>query len=141
MIEHPDTLIGLGDGGAHYGFICDSSFPTTLLAYWTRDREKGARLPLPQAVHALSRANAVAVGMTDRGLIAPGMKADINVIDYDRLTLHAPRIVTDLPAGGKRMIQDADGYDATIVSGVVTYRGGIPTGALPGRLVRGGAFR
>jgi N-acyl-D-amino-acid deacylase len=138
MIEHPDTLIGLGDGGAHYGFICDSSFPTTLLAYWTRDREKGARLPLTRAVRALSRANALAVGMTDRGLIAPGMKADINVIDYERLTLQAPRIVTDLPAGGKRMIQDADGYDATIVSGVVTYRGGIPTGALPGRLVRGG---
>ena len=137
MIEHPDTLIGLGDGGAHYGFICDSSFPTTLLAYWTRDREKGPRLPLARAVHALSRANALAVGMTDRGLLAAGMKADINIIDYDRLTLHAPRVVTDLPAGGKRMIQDADGYDTTIVSGVVTYRGGVHTGALPGRLVRG----
>ncbi len=137
MIEHPDTLIALGDGGAHYGFICDSSFPTTLLAYWTRDRRKGPRLPLAQAVHALSRANALAVGMTDRGLIAPGMKADINVIDYEHLTLHAPRVVADLPAGGRRMIQDADGYETTIVSGVVTYRNGLHTGALPGRLVRG----
>ncbi len=136
MIEHADTLVALGDGGAHYGFICDSSFTTTLLTYWTRDRRKGPRVPLARAVHALSRANALAVGMTDRGLIAPGMKADLNVIDYDRLTLHAPRVVTDLPAGGKRMIQDADGYETTIVSGVVTYRGGVHTGALPGRLVR-----
>jgi N-acyl-D-aspartate/D-glutamate deacylase len=137
MIEHPDALIALGDGGAHYGTICDSSFPTTLLAYWTRDRAKGPRLEVARAVNALSRANALAVGLADRGLIAPGMKADINVIDYDRLTLHPPRVVADLPAGGKRMIQDADGYDVTIVSGVVTYRGGMPTGALPGRLVRG----
>jgi N-acyl-D-amino-acid deacylase len=140
MIEHPDALIALGDGGAHYGMICDSSFPTTLLAYWTRDRAKGPRLALPRAVNALTRANALAIGLTDRGLIAPGMKADINVIDYDRLTLHPPHVVADLPAGGKRMIQDADGYDVTIVSGVVTYRAGIATGALPGRLVRGGAY-
>jgi N-acyl-D-amino-acid deacylase len=140
MIEHPDALIALGDGGAHYGMICDSSFPTTLLAYWTRDRAKGPRMALPRAVNALTRANALAVGLTDRGLIAPGMKADINVIDYDRLTLHPPHVVADLPAGGKRMIQDADGYAVTIVSGVVTYRAGVPTGALPGRLVRGGAY-
>ena len=138
MIEHPDALIALGDGGAHYGMICDSSFPTTLLAYWTRDRSKGPRLGLPRAVHALTRANAEAVGLTDRGLIAAGMKADINVIDYGRLQLHPPRVVADLPAGGKRMIQEADGYAITIVSGVVTYRDGVPTGALPGRLVRGG---
>ena len=137
MIEHPDALIALGDGGAHYGMICDSSFPTTLLAYWTRDRSKGPRLDLTRAIHALTQANAQAVGLTDRGLIATGMKADINVIDYDRLQLHPPRVVADLPAGGKRMIQEADGYEATIVSGVVTYRGGVPTGALPGRLVRG----
>jgi N-acyl-D-aspartate/D-glutamate deacylase len=121
--------------------ICDSSFPTTLLAYWTRDRAKGPRLALPRAVKALTRTNALAVGLTDRGLIAPGMKADLNVIDYDGLTLHPPHVVADLPAGGKRMIQDADGYEVTIVSGVVTYRAGIPTGALPGRLVRGGATR
>jgi N-acyl-D-amino-acid deacylase len=138
MIEHPDALLALGDGGAHYGMICDSSFPTTLLAYWTRDRSKGPRLTLPRAVNALTRANAEAVGLTDRGLIAAGMKADINVIDYDRLQLHPPRVVADLPAGGKRMIQEADGYAVTIVSGVVTYREGVPTGALPGRLVRGG---
>jgi N-acyl-D-amino-acid deacylase len=141
MIEHPDALIALGDGGAHYGMICDSSFPTTLLAYWTRDRAKGPRLTLPRAVNALTRANAQAVGLTDRGLIAVGMKADINVIDYDRLRLHPPRVVADLPAGGKRMIQEADGYAVTIVSGVVTYRSGVPTGALPGRLVRGGGAR
>ncbi len=141
MIEHPDTLIALGDGGAHYGMICDSSFPTTLLAYWTRDREKGPRLALPRVVNALTRANAQAVGLTDRGLIAPGMKADINVIDYDRLQLHPPRVVANLPAGGKRMIQEADGYAVTIVSGVVTYRAGVPTGALPGRLVRGAGAR
>ncbi|MDB5397659.1 MAG: amidohydrolase [Rhodospirillales bacterium] len=141
MMEHPDSLIALGDGGAHYGMICDSSFPTSLLAYWTRDRKKGPRMPLVRAVNALTRANALAVGLTDRGLIAPGMKADINIIDYDNLTLHPPRVVADLPAGGKRMIQDADGYDTTIVSGVVTYRAGIPTGALPGRLVRGGGTR
>jgi N-acyl-D-aspartate/D-glutamate deacylase len=138
MIEHPDALIALGDGGAHYGMICDSSFPTTLLAYWTRDREKGPRLELTRAIHALTQANAQAVGFTDRGLIATGMKADINVIDYDGLRLHPPRVVADLPAGGKRMIQEADGYEVTIVSGVITYRAGVPTGALPGRLVRGG---
>ena len=137
MIEHPDALIALGDGGAHYGMICDSSFPTTLLAYWTRDREKGPRLELTKAIHALTQANAQAVGLIDRGLIATGMKADINVIDYDGLRLHPPRVVADLPAGGKRMIQEADGYAVTIVSGVVTYRAGVPTGALPGRLVRG----
>jgi N-acyl-D-aspartate/D-glutamate deacylase len=137
MMEHPDTLIALGDGGAHYGMICDSSFPTTLIAYWTRDRAKGPRMELPRAVNALTRANALAVGLADRGLVAAGMKADINVIDYDRLMLHPPHVVADLPAGGKRMIQDADGYDVTIVSGVVTYRNGVPTGALPGRLVRG----
>ncbi len=118
--------------------ICDSSFPTTLLAYWTRDRAKGPRLDLTRAIHALTHANAQAVGLTDRGLIATGLKADINVIDYDALQLHPPRVVADLPAGGKRMIQEAAGYDVTIVSGVVTYRGGVPTGALPGRLVRGG---
>lgn len=136
MMEHPGTLIALGDGGAHYGTICDSSYPTTLLAYWTRDRTRGPRLPLPWAIRALSRANALAVGLEDRGLVAPGMKADLNVIDYDRLTLHVPRVRWDLPAGGRRLVQRADGFDATIVSGVVTYRDGEPTGAKPGRLVR-----
>ena len=136
MMEHPGTLIGLGDGGAHYGIICDSSYPTSLLAYWTRDREKGPRLPLPWAVRALSHANAQAVGFSDRGLVRSGMKADLNVIDYDRLRLKAPRVRWDLPAGGRRLIQEAEGYDATIVSGIMTYRHGQATGARPGRLVR-----
>jgi N-acyl-D-aspartate/D-glutamate deacylase len=136
MLEHPDTLVGLGDGGAHYGMICDGSYTTSLIAYWTRDRTRGPRLPLPWAIRALTRLTAQAVGLNDRGLIAPGMKADINVIDYDRLQLHAPRVVSDLPAGGRRLTQDADGYDATIMSGVITYRNGAPTGAKPGRLVR-----
>jgi N-acyl-D-amino-acid deacylase len=136
MMEHPNTLIGLGDGGAHYGMISDGSYPTSLIAYWTRDRTRGPRLKLSFVIHALSRRNAVAVGFDDRGLIAPGMKADINIIDYENIRLHSPQVVKDLPAGGRRLIQSADGYDLTIVSGVVTYRKGVHTGALPGRLVR-----
>ncbi|HET8613431.1 MAG TPA: amidohydrolase family protein, partial [Sphingomonas sp.] len=140
MLEHPHTLIALGDGGAHYGMICDSSYPTTLLSYWTRDRVRGPRLPLPSAVRSLSHANAVAIGLTDRGLVKPGMKADLNVIDYDRLRLRAPRVQWDLPAGGRRLVQSAEGFDATIVSGVITYRNGQATGARPGRLVRNPAL-
>lgn len=136
MLEHPDTLVGLGDGGAHYGMISDASYPTSLLAYWTRDRTRGPKLPLPWVIRALTRLNALAVGLNDRGLIAAGMKADINIIDYERLKLHAPRVVNDLPTSGRRLVQDADGYDVTMASGVVTYRQGVHTGALPGRLVR-----
>lgn len=136
MLQHPQTLIGLGDGGAHYGMICDSSYPTSLLEYWTRDRVRGPRLELSQAIRSLSYDNALAMGLSDRGLIQPGMRADINVIDYDRLRVHAPHIVEDLPAGGRRLTQTATGYDATIVNGVVTYRQGVHTGALPGRLIR-----
>lgn len=141
LLEHPDTLIGLGDGGAHYGMICDSSYPTSLLAYWTRDRERGPKLPLPWAINALTRRNALAIGLEDRGLIAPGMKADLNVIDYERLQLKAPSVTYDLPAGGRRLAQKADGYDLTMVSGEVTYRKGEATDALPGRLVRNPATR
>lgn len=136
MITDPNSLIALGDGGAHYSLICDSSFPTFLLTHWTRDRADG-RLPLPWAIRQLSHETARAVGLEDRGLLRPGYKADLNVIDMDRLTLHAPRIAHDLPAGGRRLTQRADGFDATIVSGVVTYRNGEHSGALPGRLVRG----
>ena len=136
MLEHPDTLIALGDGGAHYGIICDSSYTTSILAYWTRDRSRGPRLPLSWAIRSLSHDTARAVGLTDRGVLAPGMKADVNVIDYDNLTLHAPQVQHDLPAGGRRLTQRADGYDATIVSGQITYRHGRATGARPGRLVR-----
>jgi N-acyl-D-amino-acid deacylase len=137
MMIHPNTIIGLGDGGAHYGFICDASFTTYTLTYWTRDVAPEQRMPLEWAVAELSRRPAQAVGLDDRGLIAAGMKADINVIDYERLKLFAPRIVHDLPAGGRRLQQRAQGYDATIVSGAITYREGFATGALPGRLVRG----
>ena len=132
------TVVGLGDGGAHYGMICDASFPTFMLTHWVRDRATG-RLPLPWVVKALSRDPALAVGLDDRGLIAKGKKADLNVIDLDRMRLHKPSVTHDLPAGGRRLAQGADGFCATIVSGVPIYRDGIPTGQLPGRLVRGGA--
>jgi N-acyl-D-amino-acid deacylase len=137
MLEHPDTLLGLSDGGAHYGTICDASFSTYLLAYWARDRQRGVRLRLPFAVHALTQRSARAVGLQDRGVLAVGMKADLNIIDFDRIQLRSPEIVRDLPAGGRRLTQQADGYVATIVNGIPISRGGESTGALPGRLVRG----
>jgi N-acyl-D-amino-acid deacylase len=136
LMEHRHTVIGLGDGGAHYGTISDGSYPTTLLAHWTRDRTRGPRLSPAAAVRMLTRPNAEAVGLRDRGLLAPGLKADLNVIDYDNLKLHRPVAAADLPAGGRRLTQKADGYRLTMVSGTVTYRDGEPTGALPGRLVR-----
>lgn len=137
MITHPDTVLGLGDGGAHLGLICDASYTTTMLAYWTRDRVRGPRVSLPVAVQALTSSTADAVGLCDRGQLTPGYKADINVIDYGRLRLHAPEVKRDLPAGGKRIVQGADGYVATFLSGVATHRQGRATGAMPGRLVRG----
>ena len=137
MLCHPHTVPGLGDGGAHVGTISDGSFPTTLLTHWARDRRRGMTFDLPFLVQRQSRATAEAVGLLDRGLLAPGYKADVNVIDFDGLALSPPRIVHDLPAGGKRLLQDARGYLHTIVSGAETYTDGEPTGALPGRLVRG----
>ena len=134
MMEHENALISLGDGGAHYGMICDSSYTSFLLSYWTRDRTQGPRIPLAKAVRALSRTNAEAIGLFDRGLITTGLKADI--IDLDRLKLRPPHMISDLPAGGRRLVQDAEGYVATIKNGIVTYRDGVPTGALPGRLLR-----
>jgi N-acyl-D-amino-acid deacylase len=136
MITDPNSLIALGDGGAHYGLICDSSFPTFLLSYWTRDRTHGL-LPVSWAVQQLTHVPASAVGLNDRGLIKPGYKADLNVIDWNHLHLQTPEIAFDLPAGGRRLTQKAVGFDATIVSGVVTYRHNVHSGALPGRLVRG----
>lgn len=140
MLTSADTVIGLGDGGAHYGLICDASFPTFVLTYWVRDRVKGAgpRFTLEEAVNRLTHRNALAVGLQDRGLIAEGMKADLNIIDYDRLHLGAPQVAFDLPGGGRRLTQRAVGLEATIVGGEVTYRHGAATGALPGRLVRAG---
>lgn len=137
MMNHPLTILGLGDGGAHVGMICDGSFPTSMLTHWTRDRTRGPRLSLPQVIKAQCHDTAMAVGLRDRGLLRAGYKADLNVIDYQRLLLRRPDIAHDLPAGGRRLVQKAEGYDATIVSGHITYRHGEATGALPGRLVRG----
>ena len=136
MILSPDCVMGLGDGGAHVGTICDGSFPTYLLAHWGRDRTRGERIDLPTLVKCQTHDTARAVNLLDRGVIAPGMKADINVIDFANLRVRAPAMIQDLPAGGSRLEQRADGYLATIVNGEVTYRNGEATDALPGRLVR-----
>lgn len=141
MLGHPDTVMALADGGAHYGLICDSSFPTYFLQRWARDAAEHERIELPKAIAELTSKTAATVGLTDRGLLAPGMKADINVIDFDRLQLRVPEIVYDLPAGGKRMLQKVDGIVATIVNGRITYRNGEHTGELPGRLVRRSAMQ
>jgi N-acyl-D-amino-acid deacylase len=135
MLRDPNAVIGLGDGGAHYGMVCDSTYTTFLLSYWTRDR-KGERISLPQAISKISRETAAAIGLDDRGLLVEGGKADVNVIDYDKLQLSAPWVSHDLPAGGKRVTQSARGYDATIVSGEVILRDDHYTGKRPGRLVR-----
>jgi N-acyl-D-aspartate/D-glutamate deacylase len=137
MIVHPHSVPGLSDGGAHVGMICDGSFPTTMLTHWTRDRTRGPKLALADVVRMQTRDTARTLGLNDRGLIAPGYRADLNVIDYGALALHAPAVAHDLPSGGRRLIQKASGYRATIVAGQVTYRDGEATGALPGRLVRG----
>jgi N-acyl-D-aspartate/D-glutamate deacylase len=136
MMLDKSTVLGLGDGGAHYGMISDASYPTFMLSHWTRDRI-GQRLSLPWVVKALSRETAMTVGLQDRGLLAPGYKADINVMDYDKLKVRRPRVINDLPAGGRRLMQDAEGFVATIVSGTPIMRDGKATGAVPGRLVRG----
>lgn len=137
MMQDPNTVLGLSDGGAHCGAICDASFPTTLLTHWGRDRSRGERLRLEWLVKRQTHDTARQVGLHDRGVLQPGYKADVNLVDFDGLTLHAPRIVHDLPAGGKRLMQEAEGYAATVVAGQVTQRDGEPTGALPGRLLRG----
>lgn len=136
MLRHRHTVMALGDGGAHYGLICDASYTTHALTYWTRDR-KGERWPLAWTVQQLTDVPARTVGLGDRGRLVPGFKADINVIDLDRLGVAAPHPVHNLPGGGRRLEQKARGYRATIVGGEVTYRDGTFTGALPGRLVRG----
>jgi N-acyl-D-aspartate/D-glutamate deacylase len=137
MIAHPNTLLGLGDGGAHVGIMCDATATSYTLTHWTRERGRGALFPVAWAVKRLTHDNATAIGLDDRGLVQIGKKADLNVIDYDRLTLRGPEIVYDLPAGGKRLVQRTEGFEATVLSGTVVYRHGEPTGALPGRLVRG----
>jgi N-acyl-D-aspartate/D-glutamate deacylase len=136
MFVSPHTVSGLSDGGAHVGTICDASFPTYLLTHWTRDRTRGERIPLADAVHRQTEKTALSVGLDDRGVLAPGYRADVNVVDLDGLTLHAPQMVYDLPTGGKRLVQRADGYRHTFVKGVETFTDGEWTGATPGRLVR-----
>lgn len=135
MLEHPASVVGLGDGGAHCGLICDASFPTYLLTHWARDRTRGERLPVELLVHKQTQATALAYGFDDRGVLAPGMLADVNMIDLEGLTLHAPHMVNDLPAGGRRLLQNVDGYLATIKAGEVVAEGGELTGARPGRTV------
>ena len=136
LMRRDDVVLGLGDGGAHYGMICDGSYPTFVLAHWARDRASG-RLSVGEAVRQMTSVPAAVAGLEDRGRIAVGYKADLNVIDHAGLTLHKPTIVHDLPGGGRRLDQAADGYVATIVSGEVIAENGVPTPARPGKLIRG----
>jgi N-acyl-D-aspartate/D-glutamate deacylase len=137
MLLHERAVPGLGDAGAHVGLISDGSFPTTLLAHWARDRKRGERLPLEWLVKRQTADTAGLVGLADRGRLAPGLRADVNLIDFDALAVRAPEIAHDLPAGGRRLVQRARGYAKTLVAGEVVMENGEPTGALPGRLVRG----
>jgi N-acyl-D-aspartate/D-glutamate deacylase len=136
LLTHPFAVPGLGDGGAHVGTICDASFPTTLLVHWCRDRDRD-QLDLPFVIRGQCQETARTVGLLDRGVLAAGYRADVNVIDFDALRIHPPRLEFDLPAGGKRLLQGADGYRHTFVAGAEVYADGEATGALPGRLVRG----
>lgn len=136
LIQRDDIVLGLGDGGAHYGMICDASFPTYMLTHWVRDRPTG-RLPLPQVIRELTSVPARIAGMADRGQLAVGYKADVNILDTAAMRLHRPTVKADLPAGGRRLDQSAEGYVATIVSGEIVAEHGVPTAARPGRLVRG----
>jgi N-acyl-D-aspartate/D-glutamate deacylase len=136
LLTHEFTVPSLSDGGAHVGTICDGSFPTTLLQHWGRERPAG-RIDLEFLVRRQCRDTARTVGLLDRGVLAPGYRADLNVIDFDNLRVRAPELAYDLPAGGRRVLQRADGYLHTVVAGVETYAAGEETGALPGRLIRG----
>ena len=137
MLTSPHAMFGLSDAGAHCNSICDGTFPTTAITHWTRDRTRGELLPLEQVVHQQTQRTARHVGWTDRGVVAPGYLADLNIIDFDRLSLHPPQLVADLPAGGTRLLQSADGYVATIKRGRVIAEHGELTGDRPGRLQRG----
>jgi N-acyl-D-aspartate/D-glutamate deacylase len=139
LMTHPSTVLGLSDGGAHCGLICDASMPTYLLTHWVRDRHRGPRLPIEEVVRLQTSRTASVYGFGDRGSLEPGKRADLNVIDLDGLRLHAPEMVFDLPAAGRRLVQKVDGYRATACAGVVTFEDGEATGDRPGRLVRGRA--
>ena len=132
----PVAVVGLNDAGAHCGAICDASIPTYMLTHWVRDRARGPRIELADAVRRLTSQPASLYGFADRGRLAEGLRADVNVIDFDALRLFAPRVAHDLPAGGTRILQDASGYLATLVAGRVTRRDGHDTGERPGRLIR-----
>ena len=136
MLTHPVAINGLADGGAHVRMICDASIPTYLLTHWARDRKRGPKISVEEAVRLQTTEVASVLGLSDRGAIAKGMRADINVIDFENLRINPPREADDLPAGGRRLLQSADGYVATVVNGVITRRNGADTGARPGRLVR-----
>jgi len=137
MLEHPGTVLGLGDGGAHCGLLCDASLPSYMLTHWVRDRDRGPRLGLEDVVRMQTRRTAELYGLLDRGLVAPGHRADLNVIDLDALAIEPPEMVYDLPAGGRRLVQRSRGYAATVVAGVPVRLDDEPTGERPGRLVRG----
>ncbi len=137
QLLNPSTVLSLSDGGAHCGVICDASMPTYLLTHWVRDRDRGERIPLEVAIKRQTHDTAQLYGLNDRGVLAPGMKADLNLIEFDRLRLHPPEMVFDLPANGRRFVQRADGYRYTIVSGEITYENGEPTGEMPGKVIRG----
>jgi N-acyl-D-aspartate/D-glutamate deacylase len=137
MLDHPNTVLGLSDGGAHCGLICDASTPTYMLTHWVRDRTRGPRMTLERAVQLQTSGSAAMYGLNDRGKLKPGYKADVNVIDFDNLQLKPPVMAFDQPAQGRRLLQQVIGYTATIASGQVTYRDGEATGAMPGKVVRG----
>jgi N-acyl-D-aspartate/D-glutamate deacylase len=138
MLLAPQTLLGLSDGGAHCGVICDATVPSFMLAHWGRDRTRGEKLPLEWIVKRQTSETADFFGFKDRGRLVAGKKADLNLIDFENLRPRVPQIVNDLPAGGKRLIQKVDGYEATFVSGQAIFERGVATGARPGRLVRAG---
>jgi N-acyl-D-aspartate/D-glutamate deacylase len=135
--QHPRTRMGLADGGAHVGSICDGSTPSFMVTFWTRDRRRGERLPLPLIVRRQTHDTAEHYGLTDRGRLAPGLRADVNVIDLEHLDVHRPTLAYDLPGGAKRLVQGSDGYRFTICRGDVVREDDEFTGATPGRLVRG----
>ncbi len=138
MLTDPGTLLGLSDGGAHCTSIVDAGLPSFMLAHWGRDRHRGPRLPLELLVKRQTSETADFFGLADRGRLAPGLRADVNLIDFDRLLLHKPELVHDMPANGRRFIQRVEGYEATLVAGTPIFERGRHTGALPGRLVRAG---
>jgi N-acyl-D-amino-acid deacylase len=136
MLADPACLLGLSDGGAHCASIVDSGLPSFMLAHWGRDRHRGPKLPIEHLVKRQTSETADFFGLPDRGRLAPGLRADVNLIDFGRLRLHKPELVHDMPAGGRRFVQRVDGYEGTIVAGVMTFERGEHTGAMPGRLLR-----